>query len=151
MKETNYWADSKKYNANSRLPSCVAKNYYVPSINKILTAIKPDDPDFIPVYFDDSKADIKANIPEKELKINKGGHAIIDCGFYLEVPSGYKISVSTKINYLNNKVFVRDIINDNNRIKILVINSDENVVTISHKDTIGQIYIEPIYFFEWGV
>ena len=79
MKETNYWADSKKNNANSRLPSCVAKNYYVPSINKILTAIKPDDPDFIPVYFDDSKADIKANIPEKELKINKGGHAIIDC------------------------------------------------------------------------
>lgn len=153
MKEINYWTDNKKRNnVNSKLPNCAAKNYFVPTFNKILTEIKPDDEDFVPIYCDNnSKADIKANLPEDQITLYAGGHAVIDCGFYVEVPSGYKLSVCTKSNYLHKGIFIKDIINDNGRIKVLIINNNEKTITIKHKDIIGEISIEPVYFFEWEI
>ena len=146
----NYWSDNKKSNnVNAKLPNCSAKDYFVPSINKILTKIKPDSDDFIPVYSNKSTADLRANIPEKEIQLRKGGNVLIDCGFSLEMPPGYKISVSANSDYVAKGIYINNVFSDNNRIRVLVINNSEDVCVIKHKDIIAQIYIEPIYFFEW--
>jgi|LakMenEpi03Aug12_release.lakeMendotaPanAssembly.Ray.scaffolds.fasta_scaffold205933_3 dUTPase len=151
MKNINYWSENKKNNnVVTKLPNCAAKDYYSPSINKILTKIVPDNPDFVPVYNDYHKADIKANTLE-QIKIHKGGHSVIDCGFSLEVPLGYKICASTNLDNIKKGIFIRDVINENNRIKILIINNGQDTLLINNKDVIGQIYIEPVYFFEWEI
>ena len=149
MKDINYWTEDKKNNVNSKLPYCAAKDYYTPHINKIATKITPDSGEFIPIYSESSKADIRANTYGKQIQINKNGYSIIDCGFSIEIPAGYKISICTTCELLKQGVFLRDMIDENKRIKVLVINNGNESFIIEHKDLIGQIFIEPIYYFEW--
>ena len=152
MKDVNYWAEDKKNNVNSKLPNCVAKDYYTPCINKISTKIYPDSVEFIPSYFEsNSKADIRANIPEKQIKLNKNGCAIIDCGFCMEVPAGYKLSIYTPCELLKKGIFIKDIVHENKRIKVLLINNNNDFFVINHKDLIAQICLEPVYYFEWEI
>lgn len=150
-KEINYWIEDKKNNnVNSKLPNCVAKDYYTPSITKIATKIHPDNADFIPSYSKgSSSADIRANISEGKIYLYKNAYAVIDCGFSLEIPPGYKMSAHTDCDILKRGIFLRDIINEDKRIKVLLINNGDSVFIINHKDIIGKISIEPAYYFEW--
>lgn len=133
--------DTKAF-VSSKLPKSPATDYVRPEIKKIATIISSDHEDFTPVYSEDkNEADLFSNIP-KGLVFSKGAQHVIDCGFSLEVPHGYKICVSSTISGL----FLNLI--DSNRIRVNVINFGEEVM-LQHKQKIGKIWIEPVYFFEW--
>ena len=108
MKKLNYWSEKNKVDVSCKLPSCSAKDYFVPSVTKILTRIKPDDKDFVPKYNNPNSADLIANVPNNLILANNTS-GIIDCGFSIEKPLGYKIKIVTNISlaqkglYLENK------------------------------------------------
>jgi len=149
MKKINYWSDEKeKIDVSCKLPSCLAKDYFVPSINKILTKIKPDHQDFVPKYSDSSCADIVANTPEGLVLAQKTS-ALIDCGFFIEKPIGYKIRIITNINLAQKGFYLEDHCVETGRVEITAFNNGQESIFINHKQVIGQMYIEPVYLFEW--
>lgn len=133
--------DSKIF-VSSKLPKSPALGYVKPEIKKVAIKISSDHEDFIPTYSEDKNAaDLFLNTP-KELIFPKGSQEIIDCGFSLEVPAGYKVCVSSVIS----SVFITLI--DSSRIKVNAINFGEEII-LQYKQKIGKIWVEPVYFFDW--
>jgi len=140
---SNWSLKESKFFVSSRLPNSPAVGYTKPDFKKIAVNILSDDEDFVPSYEDcQYAATLIANIPNKKLVLSKNSQAVIDCGFSLEIPSGYKICASSCLSniYLN--------LIDSNRIKANILNLGEELI-LHHKQKIGKIWIEPIYFFEW--
>lgn len=152
----NYWSETKKNLANAQLPQSPADNYFKPNLIKIVTKIKADEEDFIPKYQtkDSVCADLRANLDKDTLEIASGGSCLIDCGFSMELPSGYKACIASRSGWASKGLIVNNapgqIDSDyRGRIKICVTNISQNTLIISNKDRIGQIWIEPVYFFDW--
>ena len=138
------------------LPSSPADNYFKPNLIKINTKIKSDDKDFIPKYqtMDSVCADLLANLNGDNIEINPGQCHLIDCGFSIELPRGYKACIAARSGWASKGLIVNNapgqIDSDyRGRIKICVTNISQQTLVVSHKDRIGQIWIEPVYFFEW--
>ena len=159
MKETNYWVDDKnKIKAKAKIPGCSAANYYCPPINKISTDINFEDDFFIPKYSKGSScADIFTFLPDdnkKSIGICKSGQFTIDCGFSIKIANGYKACFSLDDSLLNKGLIINgfnqiDSTENHTRVKINVLNIGEKILILSHKDKVGKIWIEPIYFFDW--
>lgn len=155
MKETNYWKEDKnKSNVNAKLPGCSAKNYYNPSINKIISNIKFEDEFFVPKYSDKSTADVHVCLENESSKyLFTNCPALIDCGFSVSVPSGYKIVFALDAKFLSTLIVCGSNYIDSNeetRFKINVLNISEKLLTLNNKDKIGKIWIEPVYLFDWN-
>jgi len=159
MKETNYWVDTKNKNkAKAKIPGCSAANYYCPPVNKVSTNINFEDDFFIPKYAKDSScADIFAFLPKNNkssIGIGTSGQFTIDCGFSIKIASGYKACFSLDASLLNKGLIINgfnqiDSTQDYSRVNINVLNIGEKILILSHKDKVGKIWIEPIYFFDW--
>ena len=141
----------EKIKVECKISKSIAEDYYSPNVQKILTKIIPDEPDFVPKYNSNSTcADLMANISDKELKLSGNQSAVVDCGCSMEIIQGYRVRVQTHPNWVNKGLFVStSFIEGQGRIKIFVINILNELLKISHKDKIAQIFIEPIYFFDW--
>lgn len=150
MKKLNYWSEKNKVNVSCKLPSCSAKDYFVPSVTKILTKINPDNEDFIPKYNDSYSADLIANLPNN-LVLASNSSGTIDCGFSIEKPIGYKIKIVTNISLAQKGLYLQNKIVESGRLELIAFNNGKDSITIEHKQTVGQIYIEPIYLFDWEV
>jgi hypothetical protein len=150
--QNNYWKENKKIFVNSKLPNCPADNYYKPQIEKINVEISSDEDDFVPAYIDSNSASIYANIPNKLLKISKSDYVLIDCGFSIKTPIGYKVSFSLDSVFSNKGLILTSTPdqthNEQFRINLGVLNLGD-AVTVEHKQKIGLIWIDPVYYFEW--
>lgn len=150
--KNNYWKENKKVFVNSKLPNCSANNYYKPQINKVASHIDYEDDFFVPEYSNSYGANIYSNVPENLLKINNLQTSIVDCGFSIKLPVGYKICFSLESDLSNKGLFISghsEIDHEKeSRIKIFLFNVGD-MVTIKHKQKLGLIWAEPIYYFEW--
>lgn len=128
---------------SSRLPKSPAIGYHEPDLKIISVHISADEEEFIPVYSEDKTcADLLVNLPNRDLILPFGSSEIVDCGFNVEVPPGYRICVSSFIS----NIFLNLI--DSTRIKVNVLNLGKELI-LQHKQKIGKIWIEPVYFFDW--
>lgn len=126
-----------------KMVSTPAKNYSRPEISKVSVVLEYDDPDFAPVsHGTDGSASIFANIPDGSLTIPKGGSRVIDCGFTVSLPAGYRCRVSSAVNGI-----LIDTV-DSKRFKVNVVNLGDET-TLNDRDAIGRLWVEPVYFFEW--
>ena len=140
----NKWSskDNRVY-ASPTLPRSPATGYNKPDLKKIAVSISSDEIDFVPSYpAGSNEADLLANIPSGTLLFSKGGCNVVDCGFSLEVPVGYRVRVSSLLDNLFLNLL------EASRIKVNAINLGEELI-LHHKQKIGKIWIEPVYFFEW--
>lgn len=152
------WSEKKNKNISPLLPPSPANNYFKPNIIKIATNIKADSEDFIPKYQTDGSvcADLLANLNEEEsLVIASNECVLIDCGFSMEIPNGYKACIAARSGWASKGLIVNNgpgqIDSDyRGRIKICVTNISDNLLVVKHKERIGQIWIEPVYFFDWN-
>lgn len=144
------WKDDS-VKVECKIPKSVVKGYYSPNVKKILTKIIPDDPIFVPKYDPEQTcADLLANIPDEELTLSGNQSSIVDCGFSMEVSKGYRARVQVHPIWANKGLFINtNSIEGPGRVKIFVINILNKPLVINHKDKIAQIFIEPIYFFNW--
>ena len=131
-----------KTHVYSKLPPNPVSTYNAPDLKKIAVNIDSDEDYFIPRYdADDSTADLFLNSSEK-IVLSNGSSTIIDCGFSLKIPMGYRICIESCIS----GVFLN--LTDSNRVKVNVFNFGKEI-TLQHKQKIGKIWIEPVYFFDW--
>lgn len=142
----NPWVKQEnKIKVESKLPKCAADSYFNPSVNKVITKIESDDDDYVPRYDKNSScAKLLANT--SRLVVEPNGIVSIDCGFSIECSQGYKACVSVSNGFIlasNNNNFIKS------RVSFSIINATNNKIIINDKDVIGQIWVEPIYFFEW--
>lgn len=131
-------------------------------MKKVLAKIVADDPMFVPKYQTDGSAccDLVANVPMnsnnvRQLTIVHRGTVLVDCGFSMEVPPGYKANIMARSGWATKGLIVTNgpgqIDSDyRNRIKVIVTNvGAQNPVVIQHGERIAQMSIEPVYMFEW--
>ena len=143
MKNDNWSSSDSRIKVSSKLPPNPALNYCRPDIKKVAVKIDCDDEDFMPTYLSDTNsADLFANLPSSPLVMTNGSCSTIDCGITLDIPSGYKCSVSSEIS----GVFL-DLIGTN-RIKVNATNLGKEII-LHHKQKIARIWVEPVYIFEW--
>ena len=140
----NYWSsDKNKVKVFSKLQPSPAKGYVNPEIKKISTKITCEDEDFIPKYSSkNNHADLLANL-KSELVLTSGSLESVDCGIEIETPPGYKLCVESSV------VGVFLTLQDYKKIKVNLINLTKEEIILQHKQTIGKIWIEPVYFFDW--
>jgi hypothetical protein len=142
--KNEYWSNENKNKiyVSSKLPPNSAVGYVKPELKKVATKIKADNNEFIPTYSSKNEADLFINLPSETLLMTTGSSEVIDCGFELEIPNGYKLCVSSQICGL----FLNLI--DSKRIKVNASNFGKKLI-LKHKQVIGKIWIEPVYFFDW--
>jgi len=154
-KEINYWKENNKIKANSKLPSCSANDYYNPNLNKVSTKIEFDEDFFIPKYAEKGStcADIFINCKDKCISINCLGLKSIDCGFSIQINNGYRARIELdKIWSSRGMLLVGNPRIDSGkleRVSLEVLNIGDKQLLLDHKEKIGIIWIEPVYFFEW--
>lgn len=143
MRDDNWKSDPPIPRAVPRSSTTPAKDYSRPSVVKVAVAIKGDSEEFLPAACDPSGAcEIIANIPSGETRMTEGSMAVIDCGFSIETPPGYRCSVSSLVPGL-----ILEIV-DAQRFKVNAINLGQTTI-LKDRDVIGKIWIEPVHFFEW--
>jgi dUTPase len=78
----------------------------------------------------------------------------IDCGVSIELPTAYR-AVVKPLPFLANKGLIANeglhIIDKTNhgRIQVTVTNVGKEIIVVNHGDQIAQMYIEPVYRFDW--
>lgn len=120
------------------------------------TDIVAIDPEFIPEYESEGAAccDLKANIPEGNLKIGFLETVKIDCGFKMAVPAGFEAQIRSRSGHASRNVIVTNspgTIDDDYRkeIKVLITNLNQEPITIEHKQRIAQMKLSPVWKFNF--
>lgn len=120
-----------------------AKDYSRPEVLKVAVEIKADSEDFRPSPCDaEGSSGIVANIPGGEIAIPHCGSAVIDCGFGMRLPPGYRCRVRSYMSSLAFEVV------DLKRFKVHATNLGEETI-LRHGESIGRIWIEPVHLLEW--
>jgi len=149
----------KKGIISSKLPACKAKNY-TGSQFKIVTSIKPDESVFVPEYKSDDSdvCELRANLPQddsgsRKIVLPYRTVCIIDCGFFLTIPDGYKLDIrmSDESSRVQKGMIVSGYYLEKGRLKVVVMNCGKELIVINHEDVFATMSIDPIYKFEWSV
>jgi len=129
--------------ANPKLTRSPAKDYFNPNINQVAVEVSSDDKVFLPSS-DGPVSEICVNIPSSELTLVHNSSCVVDCGFSLTLPAGYRCRVES----LHPSLFVSLV--GCPRFKLNVFNTGDKLRLID-RQKIAKIWIEPIYLFEWIV
>jgi dUTPase len=127
----------------------------------VATKIVVDEDVFIPQYADSdaSCVNLVANLTADHAGIRRvtlphRATVTIDCGVSIELPTAYRAVVKPTPSLANRGLIVNEglhIIDKANqgRIQVTVTNVGKEIVVVNHGDQIAQMYIEPVYRFDW--
>ena len=122
------------------------------------TDIVADDPMFIPQYKTEHAAcaDLVANLKENgKVLIQHRGVVMVDCGFSMAVPEGYKAEIVARSGFASKGLVVCNgpgqIDSDyRGRVKVILCNVGQvNPITINHGERFAQMYLTPVHKFSW--
>lgn len=143
MNGDNWSVDPPVPRAAPRMPSTPAKEYYKPEVSKVSVALDADEDCFVPSPLArDGSAPLTANIPGGGVDIPKGGSVVVDCGFSIKLPVGYRCRVSSVVPGV-----LIDIV-DCKRFKVNAVNLGDET-KLNDREEIGRLWVEPVYFVEW--
>ena len=131
----------KKGTLTSIMPRSPVRHYQPPMLHNIATKIVVDDMQFLPKYQDNAAyADLMAS---HDIQLAAEGTAIVDCGFYMEIPSGYKVVVRSKtslhvVEWENSHAF-----------EVTVYNPGPSEQEREWGSVFAQMHLEPVYRFDW--
>jgi len=136
-----------------------AEEYAIPDICSVATEINATDPDFIPVCSDKKYiADVRVvvsvldNMGQQSLRLNHRSIEVLDCGFNITLPAGFRIRAEAKPNWANRGLLVSNCFVENQCLKLTVVNiGKETPLVIPHKANVAHIWAEPVYLFNWEI
>ncbi len=133
----------------------LASSYLNPNLYNVATKIVVDDMEFLPRYQTAGSAcvDLKAYIKDK-ISLPHRCTVVVDCGFSMQIPPGYKACVSARSGLASRGLIVTNapgqIDSDyRGRVKVVVTNVGQEIIVIEHGFRIAQMWIEPVYTFDW--
>jgi len=119
------------------------------------------DEGFVPQYQTEGSVcvDLAASVPPdhagiKQITLPHRASAVIDCGFCMELPKGYRASITARSGLASRGLMVSNspgIIDSDyrGRVKVAVINVGKEIIVIKDGDRIAQMAIEPVYLFDF--
>jgi len=134
------------------MPESSAKNYVQPSFSKVAMEIEAEDETFIPEISEDGSAKLRADLSDYEREFVSLAYRTtveIDCGFSVDIPSGYRAVVNSIPSMASRGLVVTNSPNVEGRVKVYLTNVGKQIVTVSHGDTFAQMTLHPVYGFEW--
>jgi len=137
----------------AKLPESPVKDYTNPVLHKVATKLVVDEPIFTPEYLPGcSYVSLRANLSNRgAIRLPFRGIETVDCGFELELPSGYR-AVLTQNRLLAAKgLFLTGprILDGKQRIQVTVINCGHQIIEIHNGDLIAEMSVEPVYLFDF--
>jgi dUTPase len=153
--------EKKKGYVSSVLPKSPLKNYQPPLLHKVATEIVVDDLAFVPKYCnpDSAVVDLVANIPDdhtgqRRVALSHRSTVVIDCGFSVKLPYGYKAVIKANQELANHGLIMSagpQVVDSGqkDRVTVTVTNVGKEIVVINHQDKVAQMWIEPVYLFDW--
>ena len=139
------WKSERKNPAVSvrpKLPHSPAKDYFFTDMKQVGVEVVSDEPDFNPLFVDGSSlAEVFFNSPSENLLLTSNSSSIVDCGFSIKIPPGYRCRAES----INPSLFITTV--DSSRFKLNIFNAGEELRLI-HKQKVARIWIEPMYLFE---
>lgn len=144
MRDDGWMRENPVPRAKPKAVRTPAKGYARPEVLKVALELDSDSDEFRPSPCDqEGSSGIVANIPDGETVIPHGGAAVVDCGFGVKLPAGYRCRVK---GYASSLVFE---VVGLNRFKVHATNLGEETI-LRHGEPIGRLWIEPVHFFEWS-
>lgn len=138
-------------------------DYESPKYHNVVTKIVADDPMFVPKYKTEGAAcvDLVANIQEddagkREIALNHRATVVVDCGFSMELPPGFKALISARSGFASKGLIVTNgpgVIDSDyrGRVKVILTNVGKEIIVVKHGDRIAQMSIERMFLFDWQV
>lgn len=127
-----------------------------PKLSTIKTKIIVREPDFFPTTVG-SVAVLKACTPFDRMQmvqrhvVNHRAIVKVDCGFSMDVPTGYRVRFVVDKEFSNRGLILADetiLEAGNHEVKVSVVNVGKEIILINHKQVFAGMIIEPIYLWE---
>lgn len=143
MRDDGWSRDAPLPKARPRHAGTPAKEYSRPSIERVSLGLEVDDPSFSPSPSDpNGLSKVFAKIPSGSIVISEGGHAVVDCGFGMGLPAGYRVRATSAVQGLIVEVAgIRGF-------RLSVCNLGGETI-LNDGQQIGSIWIEPVCPFDW--
>jgi len=143
----------RRVKAETVLPKSPAKDWTSPSVQKVATEIIVDEPVFFPDV-DGNYVVLKANIPEdaagrKIITLTHRTTEVVDCGFSMKLPPGYRKEISAIESWANRGLVVTVPFVDDEKVKVMVTNVGKEIIVIQNYDSIARMVTLPVYMFDW--
>jgi dUTPase len=131
-----------------------------------LTASHCDNPEkYLPIYKSNACAELVACIPPNiydkvdigsQIKFGFRTLSVINCGFSVAVPNGFKLCISLIDTLASQGMFLTNspaqISSDNHEnVKVIIANFSHSIITIKDGDVFAQCWLEPVYKAEWNI
>ncbi len=132
----------------SKLPECPAKDYDTPSLNKVVTKLKVSDPKYHPQYVGESVM-LYAKLPNGRLSMSHRSLVTVDCGFEMDLPSGYRVDVTICPRLGGKGMIVPSSSLDGKEVSVTVLNCGREIVVINDGDCFAQMTLRRVCLFDW--
>ncbi|MHA1948729.1 MAG: hypothetical protein ACW99G_03185 [Candidatus Thorarchaeota archaeon] len=140
-----------------KLPKSPVRELNKPLLHEASTSIKLDAAKYLPIYQSDDSACadliVKTDSP---IVMPHRNVAKIDCGFRLELQSGYQAEITIKEKWAAKGLAIPgspQIFDATHKENVFfhVINCGREIINISDGEIVGQISLKPIWRFEWRI
>jgi hypothetical protein len=143
LRDDGWGCDSPLPKAKPKQAKTPAKEYSRPELVRVSVSLEVDDPSFAPSPSDQfGVSTVSARIPSGSMRLSEGGCAVVDCGFGVVVPPGYRVRASCLVPGLLVDV------HETNRFRLSVVNLGDETI-LNDGQQIGSIWVEPVCFFDW--
>jgi dUTPase len=102
-------------------------------------------------YCPDKDGWVVANVPitiagTRQIALSHRNSALVDCGFEVKVPVGFKLVVELAPNFKDRglELFNNTLVGSS-RVNFSVRNLGREIIVINHRDRVGFLRIEPVY------
>jgi dUTPase len=146
-----------KGKVSTAVKKSICEKYTAPNLFSIATEISSEESIFIPVYKETNVADVRVVVPAlnhqgvQAVRLNHRTVQVLDCGFTIKVPAGFKVKAEAKKAWANRGLLITHAFIEDDRLKLMLTNiGQETPLVISHQESVAQIWLEPVYFFDWN-
>jgi len=143
LRSDGWGRESPLPKATPKPPRTPAREYSRPELSKVSIVLKADDEAYAPGPSDRfGMCGVSARIPSGSMRIPEGGSAVVDCGFGVSTPAGYRIRASSLVPGVLVEVHETD------RFRLHVVNLGGETI-LNDGQQMASIWVEPVCFFDW--
>jgi dUTPase len=145
-------SQKKKGTVATLLPPSPATEHNQPVLNKVVTKLEPDSPEFVPEQQPGKHSvSLSANMPNKQpVNLPHRMTLKVDCGFTMTLPAGYRASITATADMAMKGLVVSNPASFvDGRVSVLVANVGKEIIPLQHGQKFAEMFVEPAYYFEW--